>query len=145
MFVGAFIGSGVFGFVCDRLGRKRPLFAATALVVAAMFASLAAPSFWVIAALRIVTGFGAAGQSHTIFLLTTEPVGPAYRCGAGLLTASCASAAQGSAQDCTPCQADSRLLLSACAHTQGHRKHPDPGLLHRERLHVRACTLCPTS
>lgn len=83
MFVGALVGSGAFGFICDCWGRRLPLFAATALVAAAMFASLAAgSSYWAFAVLRAVTGIGAAGQSHCNFLLSTEPVGPAFRCGA---------------------------------------------------------------
>jgi OCT family organic cation transporter-like MFS transporter 4/5 len=80
MFMGAFLGSGLFGFLCDRWGRKKPLFLATALVAASMFASLAANSYWAMAALRAVTGIGAAGQAHCIFLLSTEPVGPDFRC-----------------------------------------------------------------
>lgn len=79
MFMGAFLASGIFGFLCDRWGRKRPLFLATALVAVSMYASLAAPSYWVMAELRAVTGIGAAGQSHCIFLLSAEPVGPDFR------------------------------------------------------------------
>jgi MFS family permease len=79
MFMGAFIGSGLFGWLCDRWGRRIPLFLATALIGASMAASIAAPSYWVMAALRAVTGIGAAGQSHCIFLLSTEPVGPDFR------------------------------------------------------------------
>lgn len=79
MFMGALVGSGTFGFVCDRMGRRQPLFVATASIAASMFASLAAPSYWVFAALRAVTGFGAAGQSHCNFLISTESVGPGYR------------------------------------------------------------------
>lgn len=86
MFVGAFVGSGLFGWAADSWGRRRPLFAATALVAAAMFASLAAPSFWAMAALRIVTGGGAAGQAHCMFLLATEPVGPSFRGAASIMT-----------------------------------------------------------
>jgi MFS family permease len=83
MFVGALVGSGAFGFLCDRWGRRRPLFIATAIVAAAMFSSLAAGTcYWVFVVLRVVTGFGAAGQSHCNFLLSTEPVGPNYRCDA---------------------------------------------------------------
>jgi MFS family permease len=80
MFMGAFLGSGLFGLLCDRWGRRRPLFLATSLIAVSMFASLAAPSFWVFAVLRAVTGLGAAGQSHCNFLLSTEPVGPSFRC-----------------------------------------------------------------
>jgi OCT family organic cation transporter-like MFS transporter 4/5 len=79
MFMGALVGSGAFGFACDRWGRRKPLFVATGIIIASMFASLAAPSFWVFAVLRAVTGVGAAGQSHCNFLLSTEPVGPSFR------------------------------------------------------------------
>jgi len=80
MFMGALFGSGLFGFLCDSWGRRKPMFLANALVAASLLASLAAPSYWVMAALRAVTGFGAAGQTHTIALLCTEPVGPDFRC-----------------------------------------------------------------
>lgn len=79
MFMGALVGSGLFGFLCDRWGRRKPLFLATGLVAVSMFASLGAPNYWVFAVLRMVTGLGAAGQSHCNFLLSTEPVGPAFR------------------------------------------------------------------
>jgi MFS family permease len=85
VFIGAFLGSGLFGFLCDTWGRRKPLFLATALVAVTMFAGLAAPTYWVMAALRGVAGVGAAGQSHTVALLCTEPVGPGYRCAIALL------------------------------------------------------------
>ncbi|WIA41778.1 hypothetical protein OEZ86_009112 [Tetradesmus obliquus] len=84
-FFGAFLGAGVFRFLCDRLGRRNPLFLSTALIAVPMLASLAAPSYWAMAGLRAVTGVGAAGQAHCIFLLATEPVGPDFTsCGARL-------------------------------------------------------------
>ncbi|WIA21478.1 hypothetical protein OEZ85_000683 [Tetradesmus obliquus] len=85
-FFGAFLGAGVFGFLCDRLGRRNPLFLSTALIAVPMLASLAAPSHWAMAGLRAVTGVGAAGQAHCIFLLATEPVGPDFRGFAGTIT-----------------------------------------------------------
>jgi hypothetical protein len=57
------------------------MFLATALVAVTMLVGMAAPSYWVMAALRGVAGIGAAGQTHTAALLSVEPVGPAYRCG----------------------------------------------------------------
>jgi MFS family permease len=79
LFMGALLGSASFGLLCDRMGRRKPLFVATAIIAVSMFVSLAAPSYWVFAALRAVTGFGAAGQSHCNFLISTESVGPGYR------------------------------------------------------------------
>lgn len=84
LFAGCFVGSGVFGALADRLGRRLPLAIATAVVAAATLASLAAPSYWWMAAARAATGFGAAGQSQAIFLLCTEATGPLYRGIAGI-------------------------------------------------------------
>lgn len=41
-FLGAFVGAGIFGLLCDRWGRRMPLFLSTALVAASMLASLKA-------------------------------------------------------------------------------------------------------
>ena len=79
VFIGALFGSGLFGFLCDSWGRRKPMFLATGLVAATMFAGLAAPSYWAMAALHGVAGIGAAGQTHTAALLSVEPVGPSYR------------------------------------------------------------------
>jgi MFS family permease len=79
-FVGAFAGSGLFGLLCDRWGRKVPLFLATGFVAASMFGLLDATSYWAVAGLRVLGGAGAAGQSHCCFLLATECVGPDARC-----------------------------------------------------------------
>jgi MFS family permease len=73
------VGAGIFGVLCDRWGRRKPLFLSTALIAASMLASLAANSYWAMAALRGVTGIGAAGQAQALFLLAAEPVGPAFR------------------------------------------------------------------
>jgi MFS family permease len=83
LFVGCFFGSGLFGVLCDKIGRRMPLFIATALAAASMFASLAVPAsqqyYWVFAATRGVAGAAAAGQSQAMFLLATEVSGPSYR------------------------------------------------------------------
>jgi MFS family permease len=75
VFLGAFLGAGIFGYVCDRWGRRNPLFISTAMIAAPMLASLAAPSYWPMAALRCVTGIGASGQAHCIFLLAMSQWG----------------------------------------------------------------------
>jgi MFS family permease len=69
LFVGAFAGSGLFGLLCDRWGRKPPLFLAAGFVAASMFGLLGATSYWAVAGLRVLSGVGAAGQSHCCFLL----------------------------------------------------------------------------
>jgi MFS family permease len=80
LFMGAFLGSGLFGFLCDSRGRRKPMFMATSLVAVTMLAGIAAPSYWVMATLRLVAVVGGAGQTHTAALLSLEPEGPDYRC-----------------------------------------------------------------
>lgn len=83
-FVGCFIGSGLFGALCDRIGRKPPLFISTVLIAVASFANLAARNYWALTTLRALAGAGAAGQTVSIFLLSTESVGPSHRGHAGV-------------------------------------------------------------
>jgi MFS family permease len=78
-FVGCCIGSAVFGRMCDVVGRKLPLLVATLLVAASVLVSLASTSFWMFVALRVAAGAGAAGQTLSVFLLSTEPAGPSWR------------------------------------------------------------------
>ena len=78
-FLGSFFGSGIFGFLCDKLGRKTPLFAATALVAVATFTSLAAPNYAALVICRALAGAGAAGVGIAVFLIATESVGPHWR------------------------------------------------------------------
>ncbi|WIA42349.1 hypothetical protein OEZ86_008360 [Tetradesmus obliquus] len=83
LFVGCFFGSGIFGLLCDKIGRRLPLFIATAAAAASMFASLAVPAsqqyYWAFALTRAVAGVAAAGQSQAMFLLVTEVSGPSHR------------------------------------------------------------------
>ncbi|WIA39494.1 hypothetical protein OEZ86_005592 [Tetradesmus obliquus] len=84
MFVGCFIGSGLFGAWSDRVGRKVPLFAASSLAAAATLVSAAGPSFWFVAAMRFVVGIGAAGQVQGVVLLCMETTGRSFRGIAGV-------------------------------------------------------------
>lgn len=79
MFIGCFFGSGLFGALSDRIGRKIPLFIATAIAAAATLVSVAAPSYWFIAAMRLVAGMGAAGQVQGVVLLCMETTGRSFR------------------------------------------------------------------
>jgi MFS family permease len=83
LFVGCFFGSGIFGLLCGKIGRRMPLFIATAVAAASVFASLAVPAsqqyYWAFALKRAVVGVAAAGQSQAMFLLATEVSGPSYR------------------------------------------------------------------
>lgn len=81
MFIGCFLGSGLFGALSDKIGRKVPLFVATAIAAMATFVSVAAPNYWFMAAMRLVVGMGAAGQVQGIVLICMEATGRSFRCG----------------------------------------------------------------
>jgi DHA1 family bicyclomycin/chloramphenicol resistance-like MFS transporter len=72
-------GSGLFGAWSDRIGRKIPLFVASAVAAAATFASTAAPNYWFVAAMRGVVGIGAAGQVQGVVLVCMETTGRSFR------------------------------------------------------------------
>lgn len=78
MFAGAFVGSGLFGWMSDKYGRKLPLFAATAITSALLFATTAAPNYAFLAVMRALTGCAAAGQNQ-LFLVCTEVTGSEHR------------------------------------------------------------------
>lgn len=81
------VGAGVFGHLSDSsLGRKGSL--TVVCVLNAVFGLLTAlsPSYWVYAALRLLTGFSTGGVGLCAFVLATEPVGPSMRGAAGMST-----------------------------------------------------------
>jgi OCT family organic cation transporter-like MFS transporter 4/5 len=78
-FVGCLLGAGSFGWLCDAIGRKRPLFIATLTITGATLVSIAAPSYPMLALCRALVGAGVAGQTLAVFLLATESVGPCWR------------------------------------------------------------------
>lgn len=55
-FVGYFIGSGLFGVLSDIYGRKASTFGATVLAAVFTAACIGATNYWVLLALRLVTG-----------------------------------------------------------------------------------------
>eukprot|EP00775_Hariotina_reticulata_P004347 gene4347-4600_t len=82
MFIGCFLGAGLFGPLCDKLGRKLPLFISSGIIAISLFASAASPwlgGYWCLAVARLLTGFAAAGQSQCIVLLCLETTGATCR------------------------------------------------------------------
>ncbi|KAJ9531751.1 hypothetical protein QJQ45_021899 [Haematococcus lacustris] len=85
-FLGYLIGSGTFGNMADRHGRKKTLMFASGLATLGTLMSALSYNYWVYAASRLLTGVGAAGQSLVTYLLATESVGPSRRGFAGVAT-----------------------------------------------------------
>lgn len=65
-FVGVGLGAGLFGYLADRVGRKR-LFVATLLLYSlAAIATAAAPSYGFFVAFRFLTGLGVGGEYSAV-------------------------------------------------------------------------------
>ena len=78
LFFGFLIGSWVFGWVADRMGRKRAFQIGYASLVVAVASSAVAPSYSLFLFCRFVTGF--CCSSHLCYyVLMTEVLGADYR------------------------------------------------------------------
>lgn len=78
-FVGYLIGSGLFGWCCDRFGRKWSYQSATLLTVAAVLAHTASTSVTQYLVSRGLVGVGVAGLILASYLIATEYVGTAWQ------------------------------------------------------------------
>jgi MFS family permease len=64
--IGAVVGALLFGWLTDRLGRKRMFFVTLAIYVVGVLLSAFSWSFWSFAAFRALTGFGIGGEYSAI-------------------------------------------------------------------------------
>ncbi|MGH6989447.1 MAG: MFS transporter [Stellaceae bacterium] len=64
--IGAVMGALLFGWLTDRLGRKRMFFITLAIYVVGVLLSAFSWSFWSFAAFRALTGFGIGGEYSAI-------------------------------------------------------------------------------
>lgn len=85
LFIGWIPGAFIIGRLSDKFGRKRLLFPAVFCVVSASFASSFVSVLWLFLSLRGITGFFQGGVYITLYVLTTEFVGPKHRGIAGTL------------------------------------------------------------
>ncbi|XP_044179315.1 organic cation/carnitine transporter 4-like isoform X2 [Acropora millepora] len=85
LFIGWIPGAFIIGRLSDKFGRKRLLFPAVFCVVSTSFASSFVSVLWLFLALRGITGFFQGGVYITLYVLTTEFVGPKHRNIAGTL------------------------------------------------------------
>ena len=73
------MGSLVLGTVADKCGRKNVLFPSLTVMLVATFAMAFAKAVWVVLAFRFIIGVCQSGAFQSIFVLSTELVGPEKR------------------------------------------------------------------
>nr|XP_058965014.1 solute carrier family 22 member 15-like isoform X1 [Pocillopora verrucosa] len=83
LFIGWIPGAFIIGRLSDKFGRKQVLFPAVFFVAVSSLASSFVPVLWLFLTLRGITGFFQGGVYITLYVLTTEFVGPKHRSLAG--------------------------------------------------------------
>ncbi|MGH3302567.1 MAG: MFS transporter [Streptosporangiaceae bacterium] len=68
----AFLGALVFGWLADRVGRKRVYWLVATIMVTAAVCSALAPTFWVLIVCRFLLGLGVGGNYPISAVLMTE-------------------------------------------------------------------------
>jgi MFS family permease len=78
-FLGYGLGSGVFGTLSDRLGRKACLFSAATISAVFAAAGSGCTSYWPWLVMRALAGVGASGTGLGAYVLATEAIGARWR------------------------------------------------------------------
>jgi MFS family permease len=76
---GAVLGGFFFGWLTDRMGRRKLFFVTLSVYLAATAASALAPNFWIFALFRFLTGAGIGGEYTAINSAIQELVPARYR------------------------------------------------------------------
>ncbi|XP_074503406.1 solute carrier family 22 member 7-like [Sebastes fasciatus] len=84
-FFGVMIGAVVFGFLCDKYGRKNTLLVSYIMTIVFGFSSAFANSYVLFAVLRFLTGFGITGISINSIVLSIEWVDTDHRSFIGVI------------------------------------------------------------
>ncbi|KAG7511611.1 hypothetical protein JOB18_005112 [Solea senegalensis] len=84
-FLGVMVGSIVFGFLCDKYGRKKTLLVSYVISMVFSLASAFANSYVMFAVLRFLTGFGMTGIGINSLVLSIEWVDTDHRSFIGVI------------------------------------------------------------
>ena len=84
-FFGYLLGSGVFGWLCDKHGRKYGFQTAAATVLLTTIVYIKSATFMALVIARVCVGFGCSGLILSSFMLACEFVGPSAQATAGIL------------------------------------------------------------
>ena len=82
---GLMVGSTVFGYLADKIGRKKSLFIGILMSGSSFLIQSFLKNFWAYSMLQIVTGFAAKGVFMIAFVIAMEITASKYATGLGIL------------------------------------------------------------
>jgi MFS family permease len=82
---GLMIGSTAFGYIADKIGRKKTLFIGILMSGTSFLIQSFLKNFWAYSMMQILTGFAAKGVFMIAFVLCMEVTGSQYTRRVGIL------------------------------------------------------------
>ena len=82
---GLMVGSTAFGYLADRIGRKKALFIGIIMSGTSFLVQSFLKNFWAYSIMQIVTGFAAKGVFMIAFVICMEMTGTQYSTALGIL------------------------------------------------------------
>ena len=79
------VGSTAFGYLADRIGRKKALFIGIIMSGTSFLVQSFLKNFWAYSIMQIVTGFAAKGVFMIAFVICMEITGTQYSTALGIL------------------------------------------------------------
>ena len=82
---GLMVGSTAFGYIADKIGRKKALFIGILMSGTSFLIQSFLKNFWAYSMMQILTGFAAKGVFMIAFVLCMEVTGSQYATAIGML------------------------------------------------------------
>ena len=82
---GLMVGSTAFGYIADKIGRKKALFIGILMSGTSFLIQSFLRNFWAYSMMQILTGFAAKGVFMIAFVLCMEITGTQYATALGIL------------------------------------------------------------
>ena len=83
--LGLMVGSTVFGYLADRIGRRKSLFIGILMAGSSFLIQAFVANFWAYAVMQIITGFASKGIFMIAFVISMEITGSKYATDLGIL------------------------------------------------------------
>ena len=82
---GLMVGSTAFGYLADRIGRKKSLFIGIIMSGSSFLIQSFLKNFWAYSVMQVATGFAAKGVFMIAFVICMEITGSQYSTALGIL------------------------------------------------------------